>query len=599
MSHRKSGHRGVLSLLISTVLTIALTGSAATILSGPAFTPSATAPLAGALKLTTDVATRVSVQVTNGTNVWQRNFYDYGTIHSNVLLGFTPASTNSILVTVYDKQRNATTASQPLTFIAPGLPADFPVYQMLTSAPGQMEPGYFFFLIRNTVANIGYVMMMDNNGSTVWYAKASSGFDLDIQPLDDGNFFIPATVFSEFNMLGQTVRTWTPPTGHPINTHDGFPTSHGTIMYISDQSEVVPDFPSNDTNADASTSTVNIDDEPVVEFSITNSALVNTWSPLGLGLIDPTRVTYLTYGTETSYGVDNEHDNAVTDDTNDNAIILSMRDENEVVKFDRTSGQVKWILGPPADWGAQWQPYLLTPVGTPFDWNYGQHAPEITPQGTLLVYNDNNFQASPYDVSVADADNYSCGIEYQIDETNMQVSEVWNSAWQPNQDRLYTSFLGRVQSLPQTTNVLVNFGAVSYVNGVPPSTYAPAATMVRVKEYTHDAVPQVVFDVSFFDENNTSASYPGYTCYRAYQVPDLYAHPAEPVADLQVCESNNVPVLEFSGDPANTYMVKVSTDLVNWNCLGTATESATAGEYNFPDTQADPFSPRFYRVMTQ
>jgi len=58
--------------------------------------------------------------------------------------------------------------------------------------------------------------------------------------------------------------------------------------------------------------------------------------------------------------------------------------------------------------------------------------------------------------------------------------------------------------------------------------------MSRLVEYTHDPVPQVVFDLSFFDYTNTSASYKGYSCYRSYRIHDLYAHPAVPVADLAI-----------------------------------------------------------------
>jgi hypothetical protein len=396
------------------------------------------------------------------------------------------------------------------------------------------------------------------------------------------------------------LQTWTAPANYPINTHDGFPTAHGTILYLSDQTEVVSNFPTSDTNPNAGTVTTNCDDNPAVELSITNSAVLNTWSPLGLGLLDPTRVTYLTYDAPSpSYGVDNEHANALVEDTNDNSLIISMRNQNEVVKFDRTSGQVKWILGPPANWGADWQPYLLTPVGTPFDWNYGQHAPNLSAQGTVLVYNDNNYAASPFDTFAADPQNFSSGIEYKIDETNMEVSEVWNSSWQTNQDRLYTPYIGRVQSLPKTTNVLVNFGAITYINGVHPSPYAAGATMVRIKEYTHDTVPQVVFDADFFNYTNTSPIYAGNFCYRAYQIPDLYAHPATPVTDLAVDEVNGMPVLEFAADPANTYQVQASTDLIHWTVLGTAVASANSGEYNFPDLQADRFASRLYRVVTQ
>ena len=99
---------------------------AVTILSGPTFAPSSTAPLAGVLQLTTDVDSRISVLVSDGTGTWEKDFYDYTTNHSETLLGFRPGRTNLFLVTVFDKYRNAATASQLLTFVTTSLPSDFP-----------------------------------------------------------------------------------------------------------------------------------------------------------------------------------------------------------------------------------------------------------------------------------------------------------------------------------------------------------------------------------------------------------------------------------------------------------------------------------------
>lgn len=608
MTNQLWARRLVVTSLTATLLTISSWSHAVTILSGPTFTPAANAPLAGTLSLTTDVGSRVSVLVGDSTGVWERDFYDYATNHSETLLGFKPGQTNLIQVTVYDKNRNAYTAPNLLTFVTAPLPTNFPTINVLTSEPDQMEPGYMLLIIDTAYSYTGnYITILDNSGNAVWYSPVpTNGVSyLDVRQLDNGDLFIqqasPYNKFTEMNLLGQIVRTWDAPPNHPVNVHEGLVTSHGTIMYLSDASEVVSNFPTSDTVSNPPVVTTNVDDNPIVEISFTNSALLNTWSPLTNGLIDPTRVTYLTYGefSGSPYGVDTEHANALIDDTNDNSIMVSMRDQNAVVDFSRATGQLQWILGPHALWGTNWQPYLLTPVGTPFDWNYGQHAPYLTPQGTLLVFNDNPYQASPYDPPVADQSNYSSAVEYHINETNMTVSEVWNSAWQTNQDRIYAPIVGRVQWLPQTRNVFVTYGYVTYVNGAPPDTNAPDAIMARLIEYTHDPVPQVVFDLSFFDYNNPNPLYNGYYCYRAYQIPDLYAHPAEQVTDLTVSDENQVPLLEFSADPALNYVIQASSDLTNWTTIGTPVEEGGVGDYDFYDLNASEFTTRFYRVVTQ
>lgn len=574
---------------------------AVTIVSGPSFIPATNAPLAGLLQLTTDVDSRISVLVSDGAGLWERDFYDYDTNHSVPLIGFKPDQTNEIQVTVYDKDRNAYTAPELLTFVTAPLPTNFPHSVVLSSDPSRMEPGYTLFMINNRATpNTNYFTIMDNSGTVVWYAPGLSG-TVEVRQLDNGDLFYVDSAnnqFVEMNMLGQIVQTWSPPAGYPINAHDGVPTDHGTLLYLSDVRAMVNNFPINDTQSNPPVANVTVADEPAVELSITNGALLNTWSPLDI--LDPTRVTYLTFGeySGSPFGVDNEHANAILENTNDDSIIVSLRNQNTVFNFTR-SGQLKWILGPHALWGTNWQPYLLTPVGTPFNWNYGQHAPMLTPEGTLLVYNDDNYQASPYDSAVLDSNNYSCGIEYSIDETNMTVAEVWNSAWQTNQDRLYTPIVGKTQWLPQTRDILVTYGYVTYVNGLPPSPASTNATMARIIEYTHDPVPQVVFDLAFFDYDNTTTNYLGYWTYRAERVPDLYPHPVDPVADLTVRNQNQIPVLEFSADPDHTYLIQASTDLVNWTTIGTPVEEGGVGNYDFDDLDAGQFPVRFYRILTQ
>jgi hypothetical protein len=463
-----------------------------------------------------------------------------------------------------------------------------------------MEPGYTLFLVRGGNGPPGFYTIMDNTGQVVWYSPAPTPTaQLDVRQLANGDLFTefepPANYFLEFNMLGQTVRTLSPPAAYPINPHDGIPTDHGTILYLSDVSRVVSNFPSSATIPNPPLVTTNIDDNPAVEISATNGALVNAWSPLDL--LDPTRVTYLTYQFKNGNGVDNEHGNAIIEDTNDNSIIVSLRDQNAVFDFSR-AGQLKWILGPPALWSTNFLPRLLTPVGTPFEWNYGQHAPELTPEGTLLIYDDGNYRASPFDPPGADQTNYSRGVEFSINGTNMQVSQVWDSSL-ADEDRLFTAVVGKAQWLPQRRNILVTYGSVSYVNGLHPSTNSAKATMVRLIEYTHDPVPQVVFDLSFFDYTNKSTSYGGYFTYRAERVPDLYPHPAAPVADLVISDVNQIPLLEFSADPTHSYLVQASTDLTNWTTVGTAVQEGGVGNYDFQDLNADQYTTRFYRVVTQ
>jgi arylsulfate sulfotransferase len=587
----------VLYAVMVVAVTVSPCSRAVTILTGPTFTPATNAPLAGLLQLTTDVDARVKVAVNEGTNVWQRNFYDFATTHSVPLLGFKPSLTNLIQVTVYDKYRASYTASTSLVFVTTALPTTFPKRTLLKCEPVRMEPGYTLFMVQVRNGAKNYITIMDNSANVVWYRTAPGTYDADVRQLANGDLFIPSAGnrFVEFNMLGQTNRILHAPTGYPVDLHDVDPTDRGTIVYLSHKSRSVTNFPSS-AASNAPAVTRNVDDCPIVEISATNGTLLHLWSPIDI--LESNRITYLSYESGDSYGVDNEHANAVLEDPRDDSFIVSLRNQNAVFKFSRITGQLKWILGPPANWSAPWQPYLFTPVGTPFEWNYAQHAPMISPQGTLFLYDNGNYRACPWDTKVADQDNHSRGVEYSIDETNMTVSQVWDSTL-TNEDRLFTPIIGDADWLPQRQNVLVTYGYVTYINGVHPSSHSANATMVRIKEFTYAPVPEVVFDLSLFDYANTSSSFLGYFVYRSDRIPDLYPHPPKPVASLFVSMQNLIPHLEFSADPVRTYIVQASTNLVNWTNIGTASPAPGTGDYDFDDLDASQYAARFYRVVTQ
>ena len=582
---------------MASALAVSPCSKAVTILTGPTFTPATNAALAGLLKLTTDVDTRVAVSVDEGTNTWQRDFYDFATEHSVPLLGFKPNRTNEIQVTVYDKYRTSYIASTSLVFVTAGLPSAFPKYSVLQSDPDRMEPGYTLFMVQVRNGAKNYITIMDNSANVVWYRTAPGTYDVDVRQLDNGALFVPSAGnrFVEFNMLGQTNRVLNAPSGYPLDLHDVIPTDRGTIVYLSHKTRVVTNFPSSAVS-NAPVTTKNIDDMPIVEISATNGALLNIWSPFDI--LQTNRITYLTYESGDSYGVDNEHANAVLEDPRDNSFIVSLRNQNSVFKFSRETGDLRWILCAPANWSEEWQPYLLTPMGEDFEWNRAQHAPMLSPQGTLFLYDNGNNRASPWDPILANPDNYSRGVEFLIDETNMTVTQMWDTVL-TNEDRLFTPIIGDADWLPQRENVLVTYGYVTYINGVHPSSYSANATMVRIKEYTHDAEPEVVFDLSLWDYSNVSSSYLGNFVYRSDRIPDLYPHPAKPVTSLVVDVTNSTPHLMFSADPVRSYRLEASINTVDWTDLGTVSPAPDTGDYDFVDSDACQYGARFYRIVTE
>lgn len=561
------------------------------LLSPPEFTRAPKAPLSGVLTVVTDEPSRVTVRVNDGMGEWERRFFQYDTHHSLPLHGFKPGRSNVITVTVHDRERNQVTAGETLVFVTSPLPVEFPNIRLQKAEPERMEPGFTLFRVDVQFTAYDYVVILDQAGEVVWYDETPS--TADVRQLENGNLFMPTlSNFLEMNLLAEEVRTWTPPTQLAIDPHDGVLTDHGTILYLAHATNSVTEYPTSVTNPEAPTATAKVYYQKFVELSLANSAVLQTWDPLHV--LDPRRISYLVG--RISRGWDAHHSNAIIEDPKDGDLIVSMRHQHAVVKFDRETGAIRWILGPHENWGPDWQPYLLTPVGTPFEWQYAQHAPVPTPEGTLVIYDNGNDRALPFDSKLPDEQNYTRAVEYEINEETMEVRQVWEYG-KNAEERLYTPFKGNASPLPKTGNVLIGFSAVTLVNGVSPSPTG-AGTMVRIQEVTREAEAEVVWDVAMTMYDREGSTHNSCSIYRAVRIPDLYGHPAAAVEDLMLRVTAEDRILQFSADPFRSYRIESSADLATWAFAGIPTEDpASPGEFNFQDVS--PGGARYYRVVTE
>src|SRR5262245_31547559 len=104
------------SLFWAASLTMLLRAHALMVTNVPILLQTNKAPLACKIQLSTDVDSRVSVDFAAGTESWRKDFYDYDTTHSLILLGFKPDRTNVITATVHDRYGNMVTVPTPLSF---------------------------------------------------------------------------------------------------------------------------------------------------------------------------------------------------------------------------------------------------------------------------------------------------------------------------------------------------------------------------------------------------------------------------------------------------------------------------------------------------
>jgi len=481
--------------------------------------PNPGTPLVGVLDLKTDEPTRVLLEINYGNGDWIINFDELNTDHSLPVFGFRPAQTHKIKVSVIDESGNKTIFEDLLEATTEPLPGDFPPISVW-SVPEEMEPGFTIFTITGIGPNsgIGFIVIVNEFGEVVWFH--SEGV-LDIRMNAAGNLLtlIQAQSVLEMDLLGNYLQRWSSefaivPESIVIPTrafhHEVFEMENGHLLALSMELREFQNYPSSDTDPLTPKEIANVVGDVIVEFT-PDGEVVQEWKMLDI--IDPYRIGYGSLG-QSYNGIfsnpgggtrDWTHGNGVIHDPKDDSIIVSLRHQDAIVKFKRKTNELVWILGPHENWDPiLFGPYLLDPIDEDeFFWSYHQHAPMITPNGTILLFDNGNFRASPFDEKLTDDENFSRAVEYSINEETMEITKVWEYG-QFEDEILYAGFVGDADFLAETENVLITFGGISTPNGV----------TARIIEVNHKSQPEKVFDLSIEDVN--------WFTYRSERILSLY-----------------------------------------------------------------------------
>jgi hypothetical protein len=145
---------------------------------GPDLTmdPNGVTPLAGVVQLTTDVPTRVTLTISNGSDSRVREFAEFQTDHYHPILGLKPNGSYSIEVIVTDQADESLVLAPLLPAVTGPLPVGFPNINVLLSDPTKMEPGFtlldLFTRGRSTTPDATlprHTIIVDDAGDVVWY----------------------------------------------------------------------------------------------------------------------------------------------------------------------------------------------------------------------------------------------------------------------------------------------------------------------------------------------------------------------------------------------------------------------------------------------
>ncbi len=241
-----------------------------------------------------------------------------------------------------------------------------------------------------------------------------------------------------------------------------------------------------------------------------------------MSLLDTNRIGYDSLDASFLDGrIDWMHANGLDYDPTSDAFLVSFRHQDAVVKIDRATGTVAWILGTPANWTAPFQPLLLAADG-PLSWPYHQHSPDLHPDGTRLVVFDNgNWRASPWDGNPDPDDGpreiQSRVVEFAIDEANRTVRQTWQ--FQPPDGAHGCPAVGGAVYL-DNGNVLATFGLVVAINGTLIQDNGLGEEAIHILEFDPSDGNRVVADV--WISQDAAVLPEGWQAFKAFRIASPY-----------------------------------------------------------------------------
>ncbi len=400
------------------------------------------------------------------------------------LLGMRADREYTVSVSFEPEAGGAAVPGGDFTLTTPPLPDDFPPIEVTTIRPARMEPGYQFvptmrWTKRGPDREFGLVFALDAAGEVVWYFRTDKSVN-DVKRLPNGDLIYLAGRdgrMVQINKLGELVKHWhttgipkddLPEGSIPVDCdtfhHDFVLMDNGDFLALSTKPREYESYATSDRNPDAERAPATVMGDVIVEFDQTG-LVKRRWALLDV--LDPHRVSHESLATgfwKQIYkdildepGKDWAHTNSIVYDASDDSVIVSLNHQSAIVKMRLADSSVAWIHGDPGGWLEPWSERLLEPKGD-LIWTSKQHAAELTPSGTLLVFDNGGHRGPPFSPNPPGDEKYSRAVEFRIDEEAMTTEEVW-SYGSLDTDHFFSSFLCDVDLQPTTGNVIVTDGA--------------------------------------------------------------------------------------------------------------------------------------------
>lgn len=406
-------------------------------------------------------------------------FSKFGYNHQEYIHGLYRDSKNTVDVSFVNKEGKVLlteTIEVETTTPEDLVPDFFSARQTVISKPDKMEPGV---TIVNDQGGGEYdahrAYMLDSDGEVRWYLWLRNHPKLNItahcgfKRLEDGNFLggdaRKGNLF-EFDMVGNLVKEWDIASRGYTFHHDVIEMPNGNLLATVTKA--------GSTNSQGTYTRFDY----VIEVNRETGDIVTEWDLKKS--MDPNRNALLSIQDMDDFQHNWTHSNAVAYSQDDDCILVSNRYQG-LVKLTRAN-QLVWFLTPHR--GAEKnRNSLLTPLDTngasitdkevldgktyheDFDWVWGAHCPVILDNGHILIF-DNGYHRRHEEIDLHSQVGYSRAVEFEINEKNKTVRQIWEYGHKEQGRRCYSVALSSVQYLPQTNHILFGPGVgTPNVNG--------------------------------------------------------------------------------------------------------------------------------------
>jgi len=504
----------------------------------PSVVPNANpvAPMALVLSVDVEVAGTLELKAQSGGVSQSYRWLIESGAKSLPIVGLKPARPYCMEVSLIDAQGQRF-AAKPLTVQTPALPIsslDFPPLRVNRAQRDLMEPGLTLLSVRRRALGRSHrmtaeqrrfttdwslILALDEDGDIVWFYRSPARIS-GVAALDNGHLFFHTTRNSpiEIDWLGRKLRCWgaalgptpMPPDAVPVQAvtlhHQPDALPNGNFLSLNAVPRRIENYYTSETDATAPRRAQWVMGDEVIEFTPEGEVV---WRWNCFDHLDPFKIGYDTFW---SYWwvrgfpdhLDWTHGNGVHHDPRDNSVLLSLRNLDAVIKIDRSTSQIRWILARDIGWSEPLRAKLLKPVDPEFIWPSHQHNPRLTPQGHIVVFNNNVHQAIPFtgERVKSASESLSQAVVYEIDECERTARVVFSTPTDESEGAVCFA-MGDAHVLPRTGNVLVDF-SLCYP-GLNIETFdANDLTLVypddlpstpRIREYAIDDPQHPVFDV--------------------------------------------------------------------------------------------------------